>query len=49
MNLFNAINKYQRKMYTDRDALEMCRIMQHKQLSIHEAVKIVKEEGESNA
>ena len=49
MNLFKAINKYQKKMYTDREALDMCRILQHKQLSIHEAVEIVKEEGGLNA
>lgn len=46
MALFNAINKYQKKMYTDGDALDKVRMLQHKQLSNHKAIEIVKEEGE---
>lgn len=45
MALFNAINKYQKKMYTDDDALDRVRMLQHKQLSNHKAIEIVKEEG----
>lgn len=45
MVLFNAINKYQNNMHEDEGAFDRVRMLQHKKLSNHKAIEIVKEEG----
>ena len=48
MALFSAKQEISFAMYRDKSIAEKARVLQEKQLSIHQAIEIVKEEGGLN-